>query len=292
MTSHPRYSFTLLCLGLSWCVALGCSGEDDKPKQSAFGGSSGGGNGGSGGSGASGASGGSANGGSAGSSGGTSAGGSGGAGANGGSGGIHTSGGNAGNGATGGTGVIEPTDSPCEEQRAFLASGMAFVAPTPPELGLALSRLTYDASAHPISVVARFKPTQVSGVAWISATEADGANQIFPQGFVPDPVDLDLQIGGFNTVQPATEAWLVVNDGAEKRIRLTNIDLVATTSNACSILNGSISAVIPDTEGSVQLTLPSGNTTIAQLAGGSTTSWNVRAVFQAATTDFDFESLP
>ncbi|MGE0326885.1 MAG: hypothetical protein AB7K71_09105 [Polyangiaceae bacterium] len=291
MNSRLRHPLSLLCLGLSWCVALGCSGEDDKPRQTAFGGSGGSGNGGST-SGGTNASGGTGNGGSAGGSGGASVGGSAGTGGNGGAGGIHTSGGNAGNGATGGTGMIEPTDLPCEEQRAFLASGMAFVAPTPSELGLALSRLTYDASAHPISVVARFKPTEASGVAWISATEASGSNQVFPQGFLPEPVDLGLQIGGFNSTQPATEGWLVVNDGSEKRIRLTNIDLVATTSNSCSILNASISAVIPDTEGSIQLTLPSGSKSIAQLAGGTTTSWNVRAVFQAATTDFDFESLP
>ncbi len=169
---------------------------------------------------------------------------------------------------------------------------MAFVAPTPPDLGLALSRLTYDVSAHPISVVARFKASEATGQAWISATEFDGTAHVFPQGYQPEPVSLDLQIGGFNSSGPATEGWLAIDDGAPKRIRLTNIDLVATTSNGCSVLNGSISAVIPESEGSVQLTLPSGTKTVAELAGGTTTSWNVRATFQAATTDFDFESLP
>ncbi len=277
----------------SWLCALAalpaCSSTDDKPQATAFGGSGGGsasqgGSSGRGGSSAGGAQGGTSTGG--GNTGGSAAS----------SGGAHTgSGGDAtgGNTNAGGNGndQLEPTDSACEEQRAFVATGMAFVAPTPPELGLALSRLLYDPSSKPISVVARFKPSQATGSAWISASALDGQARTFPPGFIPAPVDLALQFGGFNTTEPAKEGWLVLDTGTT-RIRLENIELVARTSNACSVLDATLSAVIPDSEGSVELDLPSGKTSVAALAGGTTTSWNVRAIFQAATTDFDFEDLP
>ncbi|MCA9629235.1 MAG: hypothetical protein KC766_16285 [Myxococcales bacterium] len=273
-------------------VLAGCSSQDDKPRATAFGGSAGtiseggSGQGGAGGRGGN-ASGGSAQAGTSGA--GSDAGGSHSGGR--GSGGVHTGTGGETSGGSAGDGELTPTDSACAEQRAFVAGGMAFVAPTPPELGLALSRLLYDPASKPISVVARFKPSEASGSAWISASELEGFEQAFPPGFVPEPVNLALQFGGFNTTEPAKAGWLVVGADAT-RVRLENIELVARTSNACSVLDATLSAVIPDSEGAVELDLPSGKTTIAALAGGTTTSWNVRAVFQAATTDFDFEALP
>ncbi|MCB9588408.1 MAG: hypothetical protein H6718_23570 [Polyangiaceae bacterium] len=273
------------CLG-ALALLVGCSSKD-KPQATAFGG-----NGGAGAEGGS-VQGGSTQGGSASRGGSANAGSSSGGSGNSGSGGIHTgtAGDASGGAAVGGSGgELVPTDTACEEQRAFLAGGMAFVSPTPPELGLALSRLLYDPASKPISVVARFKPSEAIGDAWIGATELDGFNQTFPQGFVPEPVDLALQFGGFNTTEPAKEAWLAL--GENTRIRLENVELVAKTSNACSVLDATLSAVIPDSEGAVELDLPSGKTTVGTLAGGTTTTWNVRAVFQAATTDFDFEALP
>src|SRR5690606_11728193 len=124
------------------------------------------------------------------------------------SGGTSSAGASGTGGAAGSAGgpAIEPTDAACTDRQAARAPGMAFVAPTPSELGLALSSLTYSSASHPISVVARFKGGSDVASVWITQTESSQAGpEIFPTGFAPEPTPALVRLGGFSTTEPAAE---------------------------------------------------------------------------------------
>jgi hypothetical protein len=270
-----------------------CSGEDERPSGPAAGGTSGaGGSGASGGSaGSSGGSGGSA--GSSGSSG--SAGNAGTAGSSGAAGAAGAAG-SGGSGSDGG-----PIDEACASNVAFWATGAAFVFPTAKALAQELSALTYDYNAHPLTVVLAAKPGGVGLVA-VSATESgSGGPQVFPDGKKPALVTAAISSGGFATATAQTEGWLrVVDQSGPKDIALENVELTATTGGKCSTLSASVTAVIPASQGSLSLDLPSGAKTIAELAGGSSgggqtpdggAGYPLKLVFSGESTDFDFGSL-
>ena len=98
------------------------------------------------------------------------------------------------------------------------------------------------------------------------------------------------------------QGWLKVKDPSGiKQIELSNIELSVSTSNKCSVLVGLLTAVIPISQGAITLELDSGSTSIAALVGGAADGgqipdggalgWNLRLLFSAESTDFDFASL-
>lgn len=215
-----------------------------------------------------------------------------------GTGGTHT----GGMGPTGGGGTDpgpDPIDVACTGDKAFEATGMAFVFPTPPTLGAALGALAYDPSTHPITIVLRAD----QGVVTASAADGDKFVDSPPWGAA------SIAVGGFSTVAPQPTALLRLidpGDGSPIDIALENLTLSATTAASCTYATVLLDAAIPGSQGDVEI--PVGNKTkkISQLAedtggggsgqggggqGGGPSGWLVRGFFQAQTTSFDFASL-
>lgn len=273
-------------LALSLLVSLSlvaCGGDESRPKAAP-------GSGGSGATGGGGGSGGGATGGAGGS-----------AGSSGGAGGVAGSsgaGGVAGSAGAAGAPPVVPIDVACSGALAFRATGAAFVQPTPKDLAKELSALTYDYGEHPLTIVLLAKP---GGQVTVSATETQsgGFNQVFPSGKKPDFVGLVLKQGGFASKDEIPKAWLQLEDqNGTVYVELTKVTVSASTASNCQSLVATVDAFIPSSQGSVSLALASGATTIATLAGplggggqGSAEGWQLRMLFPAQATDFDFGSL-
>lgn len=204
-------------------------------------------------------------------------------------------------GPTGGGGTDpgpDPIDVVCTGDKAFEATGMAFVFPTPPALGAAFGALAYDPSTHPITIVLR------ADTSVVSASAADGG------AFVQNPpwAAASIAVGGFSTLDPQPTAQLRLidpSDGTPIDIALENLTLSATTEAGCAYATVLLDAAIPASQAGIQI--PVGNKTkdIAELAddsggggggqgggqGGGPSGWLVRGFFQAQTTSFDFDSL-
>ena len=285
----PRTLIALALAGSCWLFAACSSEDEERPKANGFGGT---GATGTGGSGASGGTAGASTGGASGSGTGGSAGASGSAGA----------GGSAGSPVDASTDGVTPLDPACEGTYAFWATGAAFTFPTPKDLAKELGALTYDYSTHPVTIVLSAKPNGV-GTLQIGATETDsgGVLQVFPAGKKPDPVAAKIQLGGFATSVAQTKAWLrVVDQSGPVDLEIDNVTLEASTASQCNSITAVLTAVIPSSQGSIALALPSGSTTIGALAGSpgsggqgpdGGSGWNLRMLFTGESTDFDFSSL-
>ncbi len=188
-------------------------------------------------------------------------------------------------------------DIACTGDKAFEATGMSFVFPTPPALGVALGMLTYDPSTHPITIVLLAEQEMVT------ASAADSGK------FVVNPPAGTVSIahGGFSTDSPQTSGLLRLvdpKDGTPIDIALENLTFSATTQAGCSYANVVLEAVIPATQGEVLLPVGSSTKALGQLTdcpnegcgnqggqGAGAGGWLVRAFFQAQTTSFDFASM-
>lgn len=230
--------------------------------------------------------------------------GSGSSGGSGGAGGGSSSSGGAGGAGGAGAGVpvdAGASDPPCTNDFAYWAVGMSFGAPTPQDLGLALSELAYDQSSHPISIILAAKGGVAAATMGVSATADNGAgSQIFPAGTKPTFVPALLSFGGFQSDGSQASGVLhLVDQAGPVDIELNNITVKATTSAGCANMVATLSAVIPGSEGDKTLHLKAGNSTIAELGGGNVggpkdageVTWEVRAYFAGETMSFDFSTL-
>lgn len=263
-------------------LLLGCSGEERLTPLSGKGGSTATG-------GAGGSVGGAASGGSAGSAGAA-------AGSGGSAGTAPDAGGDAGlDAATGGASSLDggAIDTACTGNKAFVANGAAYVFPTPPALAGALSSLGYEASAHPLTVVLAVKGDGTAVTAASASVVAEGGvAHSFPDSMKPDLAPATVKAGGFGSSSQQKDAWLVITDkGGEKYVKLENVAFSASTSSACSTALVALTAVIPASESGVLIESATESTTLGKLAGPSSGgSWDLKVLFTAASTDFDFGS--
>ncbi len=198
---------------------------------------------------------------------------------------------------------MPPVDSACQKSVAFWATGASFTFPTPKNLAAALGELTFDYEQHPVTVVLL---TQSGGGMTLAASATEqqpgGFAEVFVPGQKPGFVPATVTAGGFATGASQAQGWLKVKDPSGiKQIELSNIELSVSTSNKCSVLVGLLTAVIPISQGAITLELDSGSTSIAALVGGAADGgqipdggalgWNLRLLFSAESTDFDFASL-
>ncbi|MCK6531323.1 MAG: hypothetical protein L6Q84_00015 [Polyangiaceae bacterium] len=188
------------------------------------------------------------------------------------------------------TGAI---DTPCTGNKAFVANGAAYVFPTPPALAGALGALAYDATAHPLTVVLAVKGdgTAVTAASASHVVEG-GLAHSYPDSMKPDLAPATVKAGGFTTSSQQKGAWLVLTDkGGDKYVKLENVAFSASTSSGCSTALVALTAVIPASEGGLSIELPAESTTLGQLAGPSNGgAWDLKVLFTAASTDFDFGS--
>lgn len=184
-------------------------------------------------------------------------------------------------------------DVACTGNRAFLAGGAAFVHPTPAGLAAAANALTYDVNTHLLTLVLAMKGDGTA-VAAASASQVPegGVAQAFPAAMTPDWVPASVKVGGFTSGGQQKDGWLLLGDQAgEKLIKIENITFAVTTSASCSLATVTLTAVIPASEASVALELATESTTLGKLAGPSNGgSWDLKLLFTAASTDFDFGS--
>lgn len=261
---------------------LACSNEDHLTPLSGKGGSAA-----TGGAGTGGSVGGAASGGSAGV-----AGSAGAAGGSGGGAGASTDGGSDGSPDASGD-AAGAIDTPCTGNKAFVANGAAYVFPTPPTLAGALGALAYDASAHPLTVVLAVKGdgTAVTAASASHVVEG-GLAHSYPDAMKPDLAAASVKAGGFATSTQQKGAWLVITDkSGEKYVKLENVAYSASTSSGCATALVALTAVIPASEGDVSIEMPTESTTLGKLAGPSNGgAWDLKILFTAASTDFDFGS--
>lgn len=184
-------------------------------------------------------------------------------------------------------------DTACTGNKAFVANGAAYVFPTPSALAGALSALGYDASAHPLTVVLAVKGdgTAVTAASASHVVEG-GLAHSYPDSMKPDLAPATVKAGGFTTSSQQKGGWLVITDkSGDKYVKLENVAYSASTSSGCSTALVALTAVIPASEGSVSIELPTESTTLGKLAGPSNGgAWDLKVLFTAASTDFDFGS--
>jgi hypothetical protein len=192
-------------------------------------------------------------------------------------------------------------DPPCTSDLAYWAAGMSFIAPTPQDLGLALSELAYDPTTHPVSLVLAAKGGVGAATLAVSATESNGANpHEFPAGKKPDFVPALLSFGGFSSAAQQMKGYLhFVDLAGPVDIDIVDITVAATTKSNCANILVTLSAFIPPTMASTVLHLKGGDRTIGELGGdggggpkdAGPTAWEIRALFPAETISFNFSTL-
>ncbi|MBI3204813.1 MAG: hypothetical protein HYZ29_24975 [Myxococcales bacterium] len=198
-------------------------------------------------------------------------------------------------GAAGGASSLDAgaIDTACTGNKAFVANGAAYVFPTPPALAGALSGLGYEASAHPLTVVLAVKGDGTAVTAASASVVAEGGTaHSFPDSMKPDLAPATVKAGGFGATSQQKDAWLVITDSSgDKYVKLENVAFSASTSSGCSTALFALTAVIPASESGVPIELPTESTTLGKLAGPSKGgSWDLKVLFTAASTDFDFGS--
>ncbi len=214
--------------------------------------------------------------------------------------------GGGGNNAGGG-GMEKPTsDDPCNQEVAFQASGIGFMSPTPIELASVLNKLAYDDTySHPLSIVlSASMPDVKDPMMAISATEDLGSGTHTFINEVPKLVSASVGAGHFYTVDQQEKGYLHIRHQAgEVDIELSNIYLTAETSQNCNKVFATLIAIIPDSQGSIELTFDNTTKTIAELAAGNgggggagggkppAPGWQLQALFLGETINFDFGTL-
>ena len=193
----------------------------------------------------------------------------------------------------------EPIPS-CVDGRAFRAAGAAFVSPTPVSLASALNELVYEPTAHPLTIATLARGA--TGTVAVSFTElhTDAIHERFPEAFAPTSASLSVIDNQLVSGAPQTTGYLRLTDASgEVEIELNELSVDAVPINGCDALRASVSAVIPETQGEIALSLADGEHTLSALAasdglrdGGGGGPCSVKLVFDAEGVDFDFDSFP
>jgi hypothetical protein len=193
----------------------------------------------------------------------------------------------------GGSPSDEPIDDACTGNRAFAASGSAFVKPTEQALALALDEDTYDTS--PITFVLRGgdKPRVAA-----SYTVDAGGVQAFPPELAPEETVGWIRKGGFGTDSAQVSGYLLVTaaDG-QVELPLENLTFTLTTQQHCTRGIARLSGTVPASRRDL----------VDKLAAAHSNNGNgnpndpgrtpeietpVHAVFAVELVDFDFGSTP
>jgi hypothetical protein len=194
----------------------------------------------------------------------------------------------------------------CDGDYAFgAASALAFMEPTPPDLAAALA--TISGATYPISLVLHLQEGALIGA--LSATIADGSGkQIFLPGDVPPLAPLVPAFGeppGVTTVDPQPDATLHFEDEAGPLdIQLEHVVWRATQGSSCADMSVTMQAVIPTSQLSLVIHLPTGDKTIGDLVSAGEPSVTpiggadppsipveVAATFDGIPLNFDFDTL-
>lgn len=193
-------------------------------------------------------------------------------------------------------GSIDESLGSCAIDRAFGAQSMTFETPTPKDLGLALSALTYDAQSKAMTVVLAAAPARPIARVTASITEANGSSPDgFPKSSKPTFAEVTPDDGGFCTGKPIDVTFLRLRDPkGDVDLEVDDAILYAKRDQGCGALWVVIEGKIPAKEGSTKLTTANGEASIADLAneppaGGG---YPIRASFLATPVGFDFASLP
>jgi len=202
-----------------------------------------------------------------------------------------TSGGSGGSGASTGTGEMA-AEPACTRDVAFRAAGLSFLEPTPAALASRLNEVGYGYDAQGLTVVlaAADGTPRLS----VSATEdVSGTHQFIAS---PTAAGVQLSAGGFESVEAQAEATIQLwVDGQLVDVVLRNVNLRARTMGDCAEAWVFVDAVIPESEGVVDL----GGSTIADLAGPVAGTdeqpglgWPVQLMFATESVPFDFGTMP
>jgi hypothetical protein len=294
-----RHLFLTVCLGLGGS-GVGCSSSDAaKPPVSdipdeGVGGTAGTGGGGAGGSsGAAGSGVGGASG-EAGTSGAAGAGGDAGAGA-----GTAGTAGTA--GASGAGGAPPKLPAACGEKVAFGARSMVFQVPTKVGLATAWNQLLYDPEDMSFVVAARVGADGPQLAAWAPEPPAAGAPWAFPPGSTPGAGAASLEGDTVLLIEPQEASVLRMLDEDKKPVtfKLEQVRISLSISPDCTSALGVLTAVVPGSEGKQTFKVGGQTVSLEQVAPltssggqGSAEAWQVRALFQPSTLDFDFGSWP
>ncbi len=203
----------------------------------------------------------------------------------------NSTGGTGGSSPSTGTGDM-PAEPACTRDVAFRAAGLSFVEPTPSNLASRLNELGYGYDAQGLTVVlaAAAGTPRLS----VSATEdVSGSHQFVAP---PTAAGAQLSAGGFESTETQDEATLQLwVDGNLVDVVLRNVNLRARTMGDCAEAWVFVDAVIPESEGVVDL----GGTTISDLAGPVAGTdeqpglgWPVQIMFSTESVPFDFGTMP
>jgi len=196
----------------------------------------------------------------------------------------------------------------CDGEYAFGAtSELAFLDPTPPALGSALT--TIEGATHPISLVLHMNAGSLTAA--LSATiEGGNSKDRFLPSDVPPLAPAVPAFGsppGVTTVDPQPNAVLLFWDEAGPvDVQIEHVVWRATQGSSCADMGVSFQAVIPTSQNSIVLHLPAGDQTIGELIRASGSGPRVTpigapaptpipveiaATFQGTPLDFDFDTL-
>lgn len=178
-------------------------------------------------------------------------------------------------------------DSDCDGNRAFIATGGAFVDPTPPKLALRLNQDIYRQPAVTLVLLNEEHPPRM--------TASYSVGTAFGQAFSnlkPDLVQARGSASGFTYEHTQLRGWMwIQRDAGPIELPLRNLHVTATALDSCTRVLFTLSAVVPAED--VDLIAPD----LELDAGGGpredqVAETSIRALFEAELTHFDFGSLP
>ena len=209
-------------------------------------------------------------------------------------------------GSDSGSGDAGPAVWSCDGDYAYGAGPtLAFMDPTPSDLIGALTLIS-DAT-YPISLVLHLDEGALIG-ALSATTEDDGGKQIFLPDNVPLLAPVVAAFGsppGVTTADAQQNATLHFEDEeGPLDIQIEHVVWRATQGSSCADMTVTMQAVIPTSQLSLVVHLPTGDQTIEELVesdssgpppigGGDPTPIPVEiaATFQGVPLDFDFDTL-
>ena len=203
----------------------------------------------------------------------------------------------AGGASDGGAGIggLGPQE-PCEIDVAFGGTDIAFTAPTPLDMVLAFTELTYDNPTDdlPLLVLLTASFGLASAEMTVSGSEYD--DTLFEYGFpatkVPVFVPADVGYGEFSNSLPQSLGYLHLtdDDGTTVDIELNNL-IVKVKTDDCLTITATLDAIIPASQAEIELSVGGDTTTIGQLGGDTGNAVSLRALFQGESVDFDYGTL-
>lgn len=180
-------------------------------------------------------------------------------------------------------------DTPCTGNRAFLATGGAFVSPTPAKLAHELNRDIYEASPISLVLVEGESGRQLAASYTVQTAEGHTFPQLQPQ-FAPATATAE----GFAHAETQLEGWMMLErETGPLELPLSNISVVATTSDRCQRAMVTLSAVISADYADLVEEIAAGPADAGDGRGnGEPTATSVRLLFEAELIDFAFDALP